>query len=146
MSGEPLRDAFAAALDDVLGQDPAIPWTRKDTVNTAEDPDVATPYLDLEFFSAQERQYSFGAPGANLHHEPGQVTIKLHVPLGDAASQALAGGYANTIRQRFRMKRFTMTDGQQIRITGTARMGDGYDEAGMWVESIGLAYETYNVG
>lgn len=146
MTGEPLRDAFADALDSVLGQAPAIPWARKDTVNTAEDPDVATPYIDLEFFSAAERQYTFGAPGNNLHHEPGQVTIKLHVPLGQADQQALTGGYADTIRRRIRMKRFAMAGGQEIRITATQRMGDGYDEAGMWVESIGLHYETYNVG
>ena len=33
-----------------------------------------------------------------------------------------------------------------VRITSTAPMGGGHDEAGLWVESVALGYELYNVG
>ena len=33
-----------------------------------------------------------------------------------------------------------------VQITGTAAMGGGQDEGGLWVEAVGLAYRVFNVG
>ena len=49
------------------------------------------------------------------------------------------------IRTAFRMRRFA-AEARSVRITSTAPMGGGHDEAGLWVESVALAYELYNVG
>ena len=43
------------------------------------------------------------------------------------------------------MRRFA-AGSRSVRITSTAPMGGGHDEAGLWVESVALAYEIYNVG
>ena len=45
----------------------------------------------------------------------------------------------------FRMRRFA-AGARSVRITSTAPMGGGVNEAGLWVESVALGYELYNVG
>ena len=147
MAGDPLRDAFRDQLDAVIAAaSPAITWVRKDTTNTTTDPDVATGYFDLEFPGGSEAQYTFGAPGSNLFREQGQVTIRVCAPLG--ASRDLAETYASQVRNLFRGQTYRSfaVGSRTCRITETAPLGDGEDDAGMWAESIALAYEIYNVG
>ena len=154
MAGDPLRDAFRAELVTVLGESTAIPWTVKDVQNTTEQPappaaDAAASaqgHFEIEFPGSSEAQYTFGAPGANFHREQGQVTIRAVTRLRAGTTvRDLAEGYLATVRSRFRMRRFAVGS-LQCRITDTAPMGGGYDEAGMWVESLALGYEVFNIG
>ena len=145
MAGDPLRDAFRAELA-TIRTSAAIPWPIKDTLNTSENPDVSTGYLELEFPGGSERQVTFGAPAANLHREEGQVTVNICTRLGAGTTKRdQAETYAAVIRTAFRMRRFA-AGSRSVRITATAPMGGGHDEAGLWVESVALAYEIYNVG
>ena len=142
MAGDPFRDAMRAAFEAVR-QAAAIPWLISDSVNTTANPDASGGYLELEFPGAFEGQYTFGAPGANLHSEQGQITVRVVAPLG--IDRDLAELYAAAIRTGFRMKRIPM-GAQTIRITSTGSMGGGHTEGGMWAESIALAYQLFNVG
>lgn len=154
MAGDPLRDAFRAQLATVLAISPAIPWPVKDLQNTTQLPappaadaaNSAQGHFEIEFPGATEAQYTFGAPGSNLHLEQGQVTIRAVTRLRAGTTvRDLAEGYLATVRSRFRMRRFSVGS-LQCRITDTAPMGGGQDEAGMWVESLALGYEIFNVG
>lgn len=148
MAGDTLRDAFRSELASILSglslSSPA--WTLKDTLNTATQPDASEGYIELEFSGGSEGQYTFGAPGANLHREEGQVTVRVLTRLrGGTTKRDLAESYAGAIRSAFRMRRFA-AGSRSVRITATAPMGGGHDEAGLWVESVALGYEIYNVG
>jgi hypothetical protein len=142
-----LRNAFRAELDSIISTAaPPIAWVRKDTLNTSGQPDASTGYVDLEFPGGGEEQYTFGAPAANLHREEGQVTVRVVTPLrGGQVERDKAEAYAKQIRAAFRMRRFA-AGSRSIRITSTAPIGGGHDEAGMWTEAVALAYEIYNVG
>jgi hypothetical protein len=155
MAGDPFRDAFRTELAAVVAAaSPAIPWTVKDTLNTAEQPappvagggSSSAGYFEIEFTGGSEAQYTFGAPAANLHRERGQVTVRAVTRLRAGTTvRDLAETYLAQIRTAFRMRRFA-AGARTIRITAVAPMGGGFDEGGMWVESLALAYETYNVG
>lgn len=153
MAGDTLRDAFRAELATIRTA-ASIPWPIKDTVNTSTQPNppaaaaasTAAGYLELEFPGGSERQFSAGSPGANLHLEAGQVTVNVVTRLRTGTTNRdLAETYAEAIRSAFRARRFT-AGARSIRITSTAPMGGGHDEGGMWVESVALAYEIFNVG
>jgi hypothetical protein len=153
MAGDTLRDAFRAELA-IVRTAASIPWPIKDTLNTAEQPSPPTAgaaasaagYLELEFLGGSEAQYTFGAPAANLHREQGQVTVHVVTRLRTGTTNRdLAETYAAAIRAAFRMRRFA-AGSRSIRITAVAPMGGGFDEGGMWAESVALGYEIYNVG
>lgn len=141
-SGDPLRDAFRSALAAICTT-AGVSWPIKDTLNTTENPDASTIYLELEFPGGVERQFTFGAPGANLHREEGQVTVRVCSPLGGGHDESEFA--AAQIRAAFRMRRFPAGD-RSVRITSTGAMGSGMNDAGLWVESVALGYEIYNVG
>lgn len=144
MAGDPLRDAFRAELEAVRVAT-SIPWLVKDTLNTNVNPDAGAGFLSLEFPGGAEGQYTFGAPGSNLHQERGQVTVRVCSPRGNVANRDLAETYAAAIRSAFRMRRFAVGS-RSVRITSVGPMGEGEDEGGMWSESLALGYEIYNVG
>lgn len=159
MAGDTQRDAFRTELAAVIAEaSPSIAWSVKDTLNTDEMPAPAAAnaaaadqgYFEIEFIGGSEAQYTTGAPGANLHREHGQVTIRAVSRLRAGKTvRDLAETYLRQIRTGFRARRFAAGAGPGagiIRITGTAPMGGGENEAGLWVESLGLTYETYNVG
>lgn len=142
MAGDTLRDAFRARLAThrtTAGVSLAI----KDTVNTTENPDASAGYLELEFPGGSEGQYTFGAPGSNLHMEDCQVTLRVCMPLGSSRDTGEAA--AEALRNLFRMDRFA-AGSRTVRITATAPMGGGQDEAGMWAESVALGYRVFNTG
>ena len=153
MAGDTLRDAFRTRLA-THRTTAAIPWPIRDVINTAEQPhppaadaaSAAAGHLEIDFPGASEAQYTFGAPGANLHREQGQVTIRAVTRLRAGTTvRDLAETYTAALRSLFRMDRFA-AGSLTVRITSTAPMGGGIDEAGMWVESLALGYEIYNVG
>lgn len=146
MAGDSLRDAFRAQLDAILAANPSITWEQRDTVNTGNRPDASAGYFELEFPGGSEAQFTFGAPGSNLHREQGQVTLRavLRVNAG-ATERDKAESYMETVRAAFRMARFAAGT-RTVRVTATSAMGGGETEAGMWAESLALAYEVYNVG
>lgn len=144
MPGDPLRDAFRAELSSIATA-LSIAWTIKDTLNTNENPDAGSGYIELEFPGGVEAQFSFGAPGSNYHLEQGQVTVRIVAPRGNPANRDLAETYAAAIRSAFRMRRF-QAGSVSVRITSTAPMGGGQEDGGMWAESIALGYEVFNVG
>ncbi len=150
MAGDPFKDAVRARLAahrTTLGY--TTTWPIKDTDNTSTQPGVPSPtdlgFLELEFPGGPpERPYTFGAPGNNLHDEVGQITLRAVTPLRknrDAAETILSG-----LRGKFRVDRFEIAAGRNIRITGTSPISDGHDEGGNWVASVLLAYQLYNVG
>jgi hypothetical protein len=146
MAGDTLRDAFRAKLDAILAANPSIAWAQIDTLNTGIRPDASTGYFELEFPGGSEQQYTFGAPGANLHREQGQVTLRAVVHRNAGKTERdNAESYIETIRDAFRMARFA-AGSRTVRITSTGAMGGGQDEAGMWAESIALSYEVFNTG
>jgi hypothetical protein len=146
MAGDTLRDAFRAKLDAILQANPSITWARIDTLNTGIRPDASTGYFELEFPGGGEQQYTFGAPGANLHREQGQVTLRAVVHRNAGKTERdNAESYIETIRDAFRMARFA-AGSRTVRITATGAMGGGQDEAGMWAESIALFYQVFNTG
>lgn len=143
MAGDPFRDAFQARLSThVTAAGITLPVA--DLRNTDEDPDAATGYIALEFPGGSEDQFTFGAPGANLHREQGQVTLRVAVPLG--ASRDIAEAAAAALRALFRQDRFPTSDSRSIKVTATGALGGGLRDGGLWAESIALRYETYNVG
>ena len=153
MAGDTLRDAFRSELATIRSAE-SIAWPIKDTLNTSTQPNpaaagvasTAAGYLELEFPGGSEAQYTFGAPASNFHREQGQVTIRVVTRLrAGTTTRDLAETYAAALRALFRMDRFSVGS-RSCRITDTAPMGGGHDEAGMWVESVALGYEIYNVG
>lgn len=153
MAGDTLRDAFRAELATVATA-ASIPWPIKDTVNTATQPNPPAAgaaasvagHIELEFLGGSEAQYTFGAPAANLHREQGQVTVHVVTRLrAGTANRDLAETYAAAIRSAFRMRRFA-AGSRSIRITAVAPMGGGFDEGGLWAESVALGYEVFNTG
>lgn len=154
MTGDPLRDAFRTALAAVCTEK-SIAWPVKDTVNTSTQPEPpaagasssAAGYLELEFPGGSEDQYTFGAGSSDLHREQGQVTVRIATRLRTGTTNRdLAETYGNAIREGFRKRRFTTAASREVRITAVAPMGGGFNEGGLWVESVALAYEIYNVG
>ncbi|WP_295135708.1 hypothetical protein [uncultured Reyranella sp.] len=155
MAGDPLRDAFRTELDTVIAAaSPAILWARKDLLNTTDQPApppagasaAASGWFEIEFPGGTEQQVTFGAPGANLHREQGQVTIRAVTRLRAGKTiRDLAETYMAQVRTGFRMRRFT-AGGLDIQVTSTGAMGGGEDEAGQWAESLALAYSVYNRG
>lgn len=144
MAGDPFKDAFRARLA-THRTSAGIAAVVKDVDNTTENPDASASTLELEFPGGPpERQYSFGAPGVNWHDEVGQVTLRVTTPLGDGRD--LAEVAAGELRKKFRMDRFTTSEGRTIKIFGTSPLSDGHDEGGTWVVSVFLAYQIYNVG
>lgn len=146
MAGDPVRSAFRDRLLAWKG-DLGIPWPVVDLVNTGENPDASQGFLTLEFLGGPvESQFTFGAPGQNLWIEEGQATLYIKTRLGaGTAVRDQAELYGAQLRSRFRGDRFaagTVT----VQITGTAAMGGGQDEGGLWVEAVGLAYRVFNVG
>ena len=141
MAGDPLRDAFRTRLA-AHRTTAGVTWSIIDTLNTTEDPDAATGYLELEFPGGSESQYTFGAPGADLHDEQGQVTLNVVAPLGGLRDTAET--YAAALRALFRKDRFAVGS-RSCRITSTAPMGGGHTEGGLWVESVALGYQIFNV-
>ena len=153
MAGDTLRDAFRTRLA-AHRTTASIPWPIVDVLNTAEQPapaaanaaSTAQGHLELDFLGGSEAQYTFGAPASNLHREQGQVTVRIVTRLRAGTTvRDLAETYAAALRNLFRMDRFA-AGSRTIRITAVAPMGGGFDEGGMWVESLALAYEIYNVG
>lgn len=147
MAGDTFRDAFRAELDAVIAAaSPSIGWSRRDGLNTSDQPDAASGYFEIEFLGGDESQYSFGAPGANWHLEAGQVAIHALVPMARGKTMRdTAERYLEQLRTAFRSRRF-LAGSIQIRIVGTAPMGGGQIEGGMWSETIVVAYEMFNVG
>ena len=147
MAGDTLRDAFRSELDAVIAAaSPAITWVRKETLNTEENPDASTGFFEIEFGDGFEEQYTFGAPGSNLHRELAPVFIHAITPLGRSeTTRDLAETYLGQIRTAFRARRFA-SGSRTIAIKGTGPMGGGEIEGGMWAETIALQYEIYNVG
>ena len=146
-NGDTFRDAFRTELDAVIAAaDPDIEWARFDALNTESQPDALTGYFELEFLGGDESQYTFGAPGANLHRELGTVAVHALVPMARGKSMRdTAERYLGQIRSGFRSRRFA-AGSVEIRIVGTAPMGGGQIEGGMWAETLVLAYEVFNVG
>lgn len=143
MAGDTLRDAFRAELAAVVAAaSPAITWSIKDTVNKVENPDASAGFIELEFAGGDEQQFTFGAPGANLHREHAPVFIHVVTPLGE--SRDTAETYAGQLRTAFRMRRFS-AGSRSVRITATAPMGGGEIEGGMWCETVALIYEVFNI-
>lgn len=143
MPGDPLRDAFRALLSTVKTEK-SIAWATKDTLNTAENPDAAEPYLELEFDGGREEQATFGAPGGNLHDEDGQVRLNLYMPLG--ADQAQGEVYGRALRNGFRARQFQTSEGRDVSIEAVTPMEGGETVGGMWLETIVLSYRTTNLG
>lgn len=154
-AGDPLYDAFHLYLKAELEECGfVLPWTVKDTQNTAARPDASVPYVDFEITSAGSPQFTTGAPGYNLHQETGQIIIAWKVPLGgyvgDVNHQQLAGLYSSRLHNRCLStlpdrNRFTCED-RQVRIHTPVRMGTGEDEGGMWVETMAVSYERFPIG
>ena len=146
MAGDTFRDAVRGALDAILEANPSITWPHKDTLNTGVKPDAATSYFELEFPGGDEDQLTFGAPGSNDWKEIGQITVRAIVRQNAGKTERdKAESYIETIRQAFRGRRIALGS-RGIRIMRTGAMGGGHDEAGMWVESIALEYQRFNVG
>lgn len=146
MAGDTLRDAFRSRLATHVATAPATTRPVKDLVNTAENPDASSPgFIYLEFPGGSEEQYTFGAPASNLFRERGQVTLRIASPLGAGTPvRDSAEADAELLRARFRNDRFA-AGSRSIRVTSVQPMGGGLDDGGLWIESIGIAYELYNV-
>lgn len=146
MAGDTFRDAIRGALDAILLANPSITWPHKDTLNTGVKPDASSGYFELEFPGGDEDQFTFGAPGSNDWREFGQITVRAVVRQNAGKTERdKAESYIEIIRQAFRGRRIPLGS-RAIRILTTGAMGGGRDEAGMWVESIALGYQRFNVG
>lgn len=146
MAGDAFRDAIRGALDAILQANPSITWPHKDTLNTGVKPDASTGYFELEFPGGEEDQLTFGAPGANDWKEVGQITVRAVLRQSAGKTERdKAERFVEIVRQAFRGRRIVLGS-RAIRIVRTGAMGGGHDEAGMWVESIALEYQRFNVG
>ena len=141
MSGDAVRDAFRSETQTILTA-LGITWSLIDTFNTTQQPDAASPFIQLEFGSTEESQYTSGAPGYNLFREDGMVLLAIAAPLGQEGS---ADTYAEQIRGRFRERRFA-AGSRSVLVTSASPMGGGRVAGGMWIEYVALRYETFNVG
>ena len=150
MAGDPLRDAFRAKLLAIVGSPPAgsfAGWVISDTLNTTEAPDAAVNFITLRFGPASEQQYSFGAPGANLWKEAGDVYVDFFARLGNGHDQAEVAALA--LRNAFRTlgpTGFAMTTGQRVRILEVAPMFGGPVDGAWWCETVAIAYRVFNTG
>jgi hypothetical protein len=151
MAGSPFKDAWRTRLAThrtTLGY--TTTWPIKDTDDTATQPGVPSPseigFLELEFPGGPPSALRyFGNPGNNLHHSPGQVTLRVVAPLrkNRDAAEVVAEAFAG----KFLADRFTPVGATfGIRVTGLSPVSDGHDEGGNYVLSILIAYETYKVG
>ncbi|HTE35788.1 MAG TPA: hypothetical protein VK634_15025 [Reyranella sp.] len=144
--GDTLRNAFRLNLESVLELSGWIDWPHRDTLNTGLKPDASTGYFELEFAGGSEEQFTSGAPTRNFYRERGQVTIRAVVRQNAGLTERnKAESYIEAVRMAFRSARF-VAGSRNVRITSTGAMGGGETEAGMWAESIALAYEVYSVG
>lgn len=147
MAGDPLRDAFRSELATVATEQ-GVDWDIEDLENTGQNPDLQKEgFLALEFPGGSEEQFTTGAPGNNLFDENGQVTVRVYARRGISVTlRDLAETYGRSIRNGFRGRRFSASDGTSIRITDVAPMGDGQDEAGRWSQSVAIGYQVFNTG
>jgi hypothetical protein len=150
MAGDPFKDAVRARLAThrtTLGYTTTFPI--KDTDDTATQPGVPSAtelgFLELEFPGGPPgRQYTTGAPGANLHNETGQITIRVITPL--RRNRDAAETVAAALSGKFLADRIPFITGHDIRIEGISPIGDGHDEGGNYVYSVLMAYQLYKVG
>lgn len=146
MAGDTFRDVIRAELDAILTANPSITWPHEDTLNTGVKPDAGSAYFELEFPGGDESQYTFGAPGFNDWQEIGQITIRVVLRQNAGKTERdKAEAFLEIIRNAFRGRRIPIGS-RAIRIKRSSAMGGGQDEAGMWVESIALEYQRFNVG
>lgn len=153
MSGSPFKDAWRTRLAthrSAAGY--TATWPIKDVDNTAEHPgvpsDAVQGFLEFEFPGGPpDRQYTFGAPGSNLHDERGQVTLRVVSRLRAGATlRDAAEAIAEAMRSRFRNDRFDTSAGRTIRVDGVSPLSDGFDEGGTYVVTVLLSYQMFNVG
>lgn len=123
--------AFAAAT-------PPVTWPIVDAVNTTDVVDASQGSVTLEFLGGSEEPYSFGQPGSNWFLESGQVTIKVMPPLGSDRDEAER--ILRVLRDYLRGATLQISGGSQIRVDGIGMLGGGFDDAGMWIESLGVSY------
>jgi hypothetical protein len=143
MAADPIRDAFRAKLQAILTAG-SITWAIEDTGNTADNPDAAQNYFELEFMGSTEAQASFGSPGNNFFYEEGQVSVHVIIPLGRKRDEAER--YALIVQRGFRGVTFATADSRNVRITTTGSLGGGQTMGGMWAETIALSYLVTNTG
>lgn len=143
MAGDPFRDAFRAAVQEVLDTNPSITFVLKDTLNKTQVPDASAGYFDLEFPGGVEEQASFGSPGANLFKEFGQVTLRAVTPLGQGTTDA--ENFSEIMRAEFRNARIPLGS-QFIRVTAVMPMGGGFTEGGLWAEATAIGYQLDRIG
>lgn len=153
MAGSPFRDAWRSRLAThrtAAGYTTTFPIRDVDNTGTPAGvpSDAEVGFLVLEFQGGPpDRQYTFGAPGSNLHNEEGQVALRVITRLraGQTIRDA-AEAIAEAMRTRFRMDRFATSDARTIRITGVSPIDDGFDEGGTYIVSVLIGYQIYNVG
>lgn len=147
MAGDSFRDAWRAELDAVIAAaSPSISWTRNDGLNTGTELDASTGYFEIGFTPGGETPYTFGAPGQNFHLQRGTVLIHVLCPLARSTSMRdQAERYIEQVRTAFRARRFD-AGSVSVKVTGTTPAAGGETEGGMWVETISLSYELFNVG
>lgn len=156
MAGHPFEDAVKADLDAILlAASPAIDWRRKDVASTGEQPgppaadadDALAGWFEIEFIGGDESQFTSGSPGNNLHREVGQITLRAVTRLQAGETvRDLAGAYMAQLASSYRARRIALDATRRIRVVGLMPMGEGQDEAGDWVRSLGIRYELFNVG
>lgn len=142
MTGDPVRDAFRTEIAAIIagaGLDASFPF--EELTNTTTRPDAGGGFVTMDFFGGNEAQMTFGAPGANLWDERGQVFIRVVAPHGAGHDACEAAALA--IRAAFRNRRFTTSESRQVRTnSGPA---DGAHDGARWVETVAVAYRVYNV-
>lgn len=153
MAGSPFKDAWRTRLaTHRTAAGYTTTWLVKDVDNTTEQPGVPSAtvqgHLELEFPGGPpDRQYTFGAPGANLHDEQGQVTLRIVTKLRAGTTiRDAAEVIAETMRTRFRNDRFDTSAGRTIRVTGVSPISEGFDEGGTYIVTVLFAYQIHNVG
>lgn len=144
-AGDEFRDACRTRLlEHILTA--GIAWSFLDLLNTGDDPEVTTPFIDIEFPGGDEAQYTFGAPGSNFYLESGRLTVRVCTGLNAGLSRRnTAEAYAGRLRTLFRNDRFP-AGSTTVRIKAAAPLGGGQNEAGLWCEFIDLRYERYVTG
>lgn len=142
MAGSVLRDAFRTELVTVAAEQ-SISWAITDAVNTDENPATESGFLYLEFGSGSEEMLTFGSPGNNLYLETATVFVRIAAPL--TRDRDNAESYGAAIRAAFRGRRFT-AGGQQVKVDGVAALGGALMAGGMWIETVALSYQVYNIG
>lgn len=138
MAGDPVKDAFRAQILQV----PDI-WTYKDTENPSPQPNVGSRFLTIEWMDSPERLMAWGSPGSNLHKVNGFLQIHLNSPRGQGS--AVAEVMARAVWTYFRARRFQTSELRDVRIVSVTQLGGEVDGA-MWVESLLIEFETFNLG